>query len=141
MRTAGVCPPRLWRSRRATFASSGRPTGPSPVRENPPPPANVWALLLPCRQPLAAGPGLWYDPAASRGAVAGWFLRGAWMMFVVTIEPEECDGCGQCADSCPSQIISMVEGKAEVTGDSAECLGCESCVIVCASGVVKVEEF
>jgi Fe-S-cluster-containing hydrogenase component 2 len=62
-------------------------------------------------------------------------------MFVVTIEAEDCVGCGECAASCPSQIISMVEGKAEVTGDSAECLGCQSCVIVCASGGVEVQEF
>jgi Fe-S-cluster-containing hydrogenase component 2 len=35
----------------------------------------------------------------------------------------------------------MVEGKAEVTGDSSECLGCESCVIVCAAEGVTLQEF
>ncbi len=62
-------------------------------------------------------------------------------MFLVSINTEECVGCGQCAESCPSQIIEMVEGKAEVTGDAAECLGCQSCVIVCTIEGVTVEEY
>lgn len=62
-------------------------------------------------------------------------------MFVVTISDEACVGCGECADTCPSQIIEMVEGKASVTGDTAECLGCQSCVIVCAVEGVMVEEY
>ncbi len=62
-------------------------------------------------------------------------------MYLVTIDNEHCDGCGQCATSCPSQIISMVEGRAQVTGDASECLGCESCVIVCARGGVSVQEY
>ena len=62
-------------------------------------------------------------------------------MYVVTIDAETCGGCGQCAESCPSQIITMVEGKAEVTGDNSECLGCQSCVIVCAAESVALQEF
>ena len=62
-------------------------------------------------------------------------------MYVVTISTEDCVGCGECAESCPSQIISMVESKAEVTGDTMECVGCESCVIVCTAEGVTVQEF
>lgn len=62
-------------------------------------------------------------------------------MFVVTIDTEQCNGCGQCASSCPSQIISIVDQKAQVVGESSECLGCQSCVIVCATGGISVEEY
>lgn len=62
-------------------------------------------------------------------------------MYVVTVDQELCVGCGQCAASCPAQIITMVDGKASVTGDVSECLGCESCVIVCDAKGVTLQEF
>jgi len=62
-------------------------------------------------------------------------------MYLVTINQELCTGCGQCAESCPAQIISMVEAKAQVRGNTAECLGCESCVIVCTAKGIEVQEY
>ncbi len=62
-------------------------------------------------------------------------------MYVVTINAETCTGCGQCVESCPSQIITMVDTKAQVTGETSECLGCESCVIVCARGGITLEQY
>ena len=62
-------------------------------------------------------------------------------MYLVTIDPEGCEGCGECAESCPAQIIAMVDAKAQVTGDASECMGCESCVIVCSGGAVTVQEY
>jgi Fe-S-cluster-containing hydrogenase component 2 len=62
-------------------------------------------------------------------------------MYVVTIDATQCEGCGECADACPAQIISMADAKAQVTGDSSECLGCESCVLICSIGGVTVQEF
>lgn len=61
-------------------------------------------------------------------------------MFVVTINSELCEGCGECADNCPVSMIEMVDGKAQVTGDMDECLGCETCVSVCPAEAVTVEE-
>jgi len=60
-------------------------------------------------------------------------------MYLVTIDAEECVGCGQCAQACPAQIIKMEGDKAVVVGD--DCMGCESCVIVCAVGAIIVEEY
>lgn len=62
-------------------------------------------------------------------------------MYLVTINEEVCTGCAQCVESCPAQIISMVEAHAQVTGDTSECLGCQSCVIVCAAGGIAMQEY
>ncbi|MBF7081476.1 4Fe-4S binding protein [Desulfallas sp. Bu1-1] len=61
-------------------------------------------------------------------------------MYVVTVDRDLCEGCGECADNCPASILEMVDGKADVTGSLDDCLGCETCVSVCPSGAVKVEE-
>ncbi len=52
------------------------------------------------------------------------------------IDPELCTGCGLCVRVCPSQTISMVDGKAEVTGDHS--LNCGHCAAVCPEGAVSV---
>jgi len=61
-------------------------------------------------------------------------------IFTVSIDRDKCEGCGECTESCPADILEMVDGKAEVTGNADECLGCETCVSVCPSGAVTVQE-
>lgn len=61
-------------------------------------------------------------------------------MYMVQIDRDKCEGCGECAESCPAHILEIVDGKAEVTGDPTECLGCETCVTVCPSGAVTLME-
>ncbi|HBV96236.1 MAG: ferredoxin [Peptococcaceae bacterium BICA1-7] len=60
-------------------------------------------------------------------------------MYLVQVDRDKCEGCGECADTCPASVLEMVDGKAEVTNPD-ECLGCESCVSVCPSGAVTVQE-
>lgn len=62
------------------------------------------------------------------------------MLYTVEIDRDKCEGCGECAENCPVSIMTMVDGKAEVTGDLEECLGCETCVSVCPSGAVTLQE-
>jgi Pyruvate/2-oxoacid:ferredoxin oxidoreductase delta subunit len=62
-------------------------------------------------------------------------------MYMVSIDADACSGCGECAKSCPADLLSMVEAKAEVTGDACECMGCQSCTIICPSGAIVVQEF
>jgi len=60
-------------------------------------------------------------------------------MFVVTIESEKCDGCGECVDICPADVLAL-EAEKSVVVDADECLGCESCVEVCPNDCISVEE-
>ncbi|MFH1138360.1 MAG: nitroreductase family protein [Pseudomonadota bacterium] len=54
----------------------------------------------------------------------------------VTIDRQACIGCGLCVEACPSQTLSLVEGKAAVTGDQS--LGCGHCAAVCPVGAITV---
>jgi len=46
-------------------------------------------------------------------------------------EEGDCDGCGDCADMCPTNAITLVNGKPERA--VAECISCGTCHLVCRS--------
>nr|MBF0223332.1 nitroreductase family protein [Desulfobulbaceae bacterium] len=60
-----------------------------------------------------------------------------------TINHELCTGCGMCIQVCPSNTISMINGKAAVTGSHS--MNCGHCESTCPTGAIKVgalkEEF
>ena len=45
-----------------------------------------------------------------------------------------CDQCGACAQVCPVEAISQVNGAYLI--DSDECIGCGTCVDECPHGVI-----
>ena len=61
-------------------------------------------------------------------------------MFVVEIDADKCEGCGECTESCPADILGMEGDKAIVTGDPTDCLGCETCVSVCPNEAITLTE-
>lgn len=60
-------------------------------------------------------------------------------MFIVTVNEDQCVGCGECAKACPAQIFSLENSKALASDD--QCLGCQSCASVCPVGAITVEEY
>ncbi len=45
------------------------------------------------------------------------------------------EGCRECADACPTDAISILEGKARI--DLGRCLFCTDCVEACSDGAVS----
>lgn len=57
---------------------------------------------------------------------------------MVTIQKERCSGCGQCADDCVANNISLKSGKATVNG---ACMRCGHCVAICPQNAVRIDEY
>ena len=47
---------------------------------------------------------------------------------------EDCDGCGICADKCPSGHIKMINGRPDW---GKPCLMCAMCGSVCPKGAIS----
>ncbi len=65
-------------------------------------------------------------------------------MYVITIDVEKCQACGDCVDTCPSEMLALAEegGKkyAMMKGSVDDCLGCFSCQETCEEGAITVTE-
>lgn len=53
------------------------------------------------------------------------------------VDADKCTGCESCVDACPSEAISMVDGKAVV--DPEKCVDCGVCVDECPVGAISME--
>jgi len=60
-------------------------------------------------------------------------------MWKVSVKEEQCNGCGDCVDSCPGEVYSLRNNKATVV-NAEECHGCHTCEAVCEQEACKVEE-
>lgn len=52
------------------------------------------------------------------------------------VDQAACTGCGLCVRVCPSRTLSLVDGKAVVTGERS--LNCGHCQAVCPAGAITV---
>lgn len=46
-----------------------------------------------------------------------------------------CIGCGDCADNCPSDAITMTDGHPVI--DHKKCQNCGICTYVCSRGLIQ----
>jgi nitroreductase/NAD-dependent dihydropyrimidine dehydrogenase PreA subunit len=53
------------------------------------------------------------------------------------IDQDSCNGCGLCVQVCPSKTITMLNGKAVVTGTYS--IACGHCEAVCPVDAIRVE--
>lgn len=61
-------------------------------------------------------------------------------MYVVEIDEDKCNGCGECVAVCPSEMFGLRDGKAFVKGEPDDCAGCLSCQEACPTGAITVTE-
>lgn len=53
------------------------------------------------------------------------------------VNKEKCTGCESCVECCPTEAISMKDGKASVSCD--DCVDCGTCVGECPAEAISME--
>ncbi len=53
------------------------------------------------------------------------------------IDQEKCTGCGNCAEICPVEAISMENDKAKMDDDT--CVDCGTCVDECPVEAISLD--
>lgn len=53
------------------------------------------------------------------------------------VDKEKCTGCETCVEECPSEAISMADGKAVVDPDT--CIDCGVCIDACPVEAISME--
>ncbi|HOX25551.1 MAG TPA: 4Fe-4S binding protein [Candidatus Krumholzibacteria bacterium] len=53
------------------------------------------------------------------------------------VDSAKCTACEDCISTCPTECISLIDGKAKVNPD--ECTDCEACVDVCPETAISMK--
>jgi NAD-dependent dihydropyrimidine dehydrogenase PreA subunit len=60
-------------------------------------------------------------------------------MYQIIINTEKCDGCEECINICPSNVLVLADGKS-VAEKPEDCAGCLSCVEACPNECIVINE-
>ena len=66
-------------------------------------------------------------------------LEKEYTVYLIKVEREKCNGCGQCMEFCPVDVFEIKEGKS-VPLNPQNCLGCDTCLAVCKTEAIIVTE-
>ncbi len=57
----------------------------------------------------------------------------------VTINEKRCAQCGKCAEICPADVLTMIDGRVSVRHDNPfGCVACGHCMMICPEGSIAV---
>lgn len=60
-------------------------------------------------------------------------------VYLVHLDPDQCDGCEECVVYCPVDVFDMAGPKA-VVARPRNCMGCRTCVALCKSKAIIITE-
>ncbi|MFU8795974.1 MAG: 4Fe-4S binding protein, partial [Dehalococcoidia bacterium] len=72
-----------------------------------------------------------------RSVKSGIIPMGAVSSFIVTVDEDECSGCGACVDRCQMEALTL-DGEV-VRRIDERCIGCGLCVSACPTEALKIE--
>ncbi len=59
-------------------------------------------------------------------------------IYLVRVDPERCNGCGECAKMCQGDVFEVSSKACAVRPEN--CLGCRACVALCQREAILVTE-
>jgi NAD-dependent dihydropyrimidine dehydrogenase PreA subunit len=65
-------------------------------------------------------------------------LRRDYEVYLVYVESENCDSCGECVKMCPVDVFEMPHKAIPVR--PVNCMGCQTCVALCKSNAIIITE-
>jgi NAD-dependent dihydropyrimidine dehydrogenase PreA subunit len=60
-------------------------------------------------------------------------------VYLIGVDEEACEGCGECLNICPVDVFEMKEGH-PVPSRPENCLYCRGCVEICPVSAITITE-
>jgi nitroreductase/NAD-dependent dihydropyrimidine dehydrogenase PreA subunit len=61
------------------------------------------------------------------------------------VDPDKCDACRKCVDTCPGQLLELVDDLPVNRHDTGKsklgCIGCKNCFAICPEGAIEIRGY